>query len=91
MKRRFFFHNLPLDLVSASYPCKQPCFIFLKRNFWGGVGESKDYQNNLTCRTLTTMTALGSNTVAAGMMRLRQEERKIAVPNSRLAGNREAA
>jgi hypothetical protein len=29
--------------------------------------------------------------VAAGMMRLRQEERKIAVPNSRLAGNREAA
>jgi hypothetical protein len=36
------------------------------------------------------MTALGSKTVAAGMRRFRQEERKIAVPNSRLAGNREA-
>jgi hypothetical protein len=36
------------------------------------------------------MTALGSKTVAAGMRRFRQEERKIAVPNSRLAGKREA-
>ncbi len=36
------------------------------------------------------MTALGSKTVAAGMRRFRQEERNIAVPNSRLAGKREA-
>jgi hypothetical protein len=36
------------------------------------------------------MTALGSKTVAAGMRRLRQEERKIAVPNRRFAGNRDA-